>query len=246
MKISALLSQRIFRGITVALYLVFFYGVSTAHAAGSSLLDDVPVPPQATLEVISEEFQHNGQALLIARLVTSANYQTSLDFYRSAWESASDSEIPGYVEREYENWVAISRLRNGTNTVVQFDKSSLSSDPASGAALISVMNLEQRVVASFNALSHPGDAELLSSTRTNDIGRDSTVEVIKTSMAMGSSREYYRSKMRRDGWNLVSDRSALDSMVMLFNRKSEKIEIVLNPSNDGSTLIVINQVIYGG
>jgi len=147
--------------------------------------------------------------------------------------------LPG-LGRKFDNWVAISQLKNGVNTVIQFDMSA----PPSESGFLSVIDLNHQVELHFDTHEHPGDAELLSSTRTDQHGQDSTVEVIKTNMSIESVSDFYRSNYRGSGWKLVSDRPVREAQVLLFNKKNQKTEIVLTVGGVGHTVVVVNQVTY--
>lgn len=210
-----------------------------AVSASANWAVSVPVPPQATLEIISENVEHNGMSMSVGRIVSTEPLETNLDFYRTTWSLNDSTETPGYVEQSFDNWIAISRLENGFNTVIQFDQNA----EVSGSAIVSVMSIDQSSTIGFNSSSHPGNAELLSSTRTHDDGRDATVQVLRSGMSIDSVKQFYASHFRRHGWNLVSDRSVMDSHVLMFNKKLEKAEVYLGQDPGGSTLVVINQVV---
>ena len=210
----------------------------SALASSNSLVDSVPVPPRATLEIINENLQHNGMSMSVGRLVSSETLESNLNFYRTSWKAEGSSDVPGYVEQKYNNWIAISRYENGKNTVIQFDENA--DDP--GSAFVSIMSLDQSSDLSFNASSHPGNAQLLSNTRTNDFGSSSTVEVIKLGLSIDAASRFYKTRFKRNGWNVVSDRAVLDGHVLMFNKKLKKTEVFLGRDAHGSTLAVVNQV----
>ena len=81
----------------------------SALASSNSLVDSVPVPPRATLEIINENLQHNGMSMSVGRLVSSETLESNLNFYRTSWKAEGSSDVPGYVEQKYNNWIAISR-----------------------------------------------------------------------------------------------------------------------------------------
>ena len=85
----------------------------SAYTSSNSLVDSVPVPPRARLEVINENLQHNGMSMSVGRLVSSETLESNLNFYRASWKAEDSSDIPGYVEQKYNNWIAISRYENG-------------------------------------------------------------------------------------------------------------------------------------
>ena len=209
-----------------------------AFTTSNSWVDSVPIPPRARLEVINENLQHNGMSMSVGRLVSSETLESNLKFYRASWKAEDSSDIPGYVEQKYDNWIAISRYENGKNTVIQFDENA--DDP--GSAFVSIMSLDQSSDLSFNTSSHPGNAQLLSNTRTNDFGSSSTVEVIKLGLSIDAASRFYKTRFKRNGWNLVSDRTVIDGHVLMFNKKLKKTEVYLGRDTRGSTLAVVNQV----
>ncbi len=206
--------------------------------SSKSWADSVPVPPGATLQIINDNLQHNGLNMSIGRLESTKSLQTNLDFYRVTWGAFDSSDTPGYVEQRFNNWIAISRLEDGVNVVIQFNEEAA----VPGSAFVSVMHLGQSSVLGFDSSLHPGNAKLLSNTRTSDFGSDSTVEVIELDLSIDSAIRYYKKRFKRNGWNLVSDRSIQKAQVLMFNKKMKKSEVYLGRSTNGSTLAVINQV----
>ncbi len=200
-------------------------------------LEDIPVPHGTQIQIISSNVVQNGRALSLATYESSLSVEETAEFYRTLWADKSDEKLPGMLETQTEQWLMLSRVRDGFNTVIQLRQS----EPLRGSGFVSIMALASSGQIDDQALQIPG-LQLLSSTASQDGPRSSVMSVYTSTEPVESASKQFSQFLYTENWQLQSVQIYEQNTVMLLNRQSSQIEVVINEGPAGGTLIVMNEV----
>ncbi|MFK8078030.1 MAG: hypothetical protein AB8B84_15695 [Granulosicoccus sp.] len=233
--------------IAFVVLVLSMFSVKSSFATGSlvQLLRDIPLPHGASIEWVSNDVSHNGTGLVIARYDSPLSHQETVEFYRHIWPGDSDSSMPGFIETEIANWLLISRLSKGINTVIQLD----SSNSGQSTGFISSVDINRPVTATTTTNTLSG-LELLSHTSSNDNKSKSSLSVYKSGRSLETLTELMMGKFQSEGWQLVDLRPISESKIVSYRRgdwgKLMRLDMVVSMSASGGSFAVVNEVNYEG
>ena len=209
--------------------------VLTLPAGADSLgLAAVPLPPDTSRASIATDILQDGRLTSIASLEGGASVDELLTFYREAWPASGDD--PGHLEERLGEWSVVSRVQDSSLLVVQ-----LRDAPSGAEGLLSAMALGPVQAGPVPPPPMPAGGELLSSTSARDGASVATTSVVLSSARPGEVAAFYRDRLVRDGWTLVSDRMHGGSPVLLLDRRGGRVEIVVTDAA-GRSVVVVNEV----
>lgn len=223
---------------------ILLFVTHTAASASIEHLADVPVPANTSLQVVADRMIHNGNRLSLASYTSSLPLEESVGFYRGIWLNANDGQLPGMIETQVGEWLLISRLRNGYNTVIQLKLS----EAHKSIGFVSIMPVPGLIANEpFKSISLDVNAldglELISSTQTEDGRRHSLLSVYSTSHSVDATTRQYIEHLIGQNWVVVSRQVHAQSNVVLLNRKTQKIELVVSgDATRGGAVLVVNEI----
>lgn len=218
----------------VALAIGLSASAATLVRADSRALADVPLPPGAVSRVVATDVVQNGRRTSIASLDALPALEDTIAFYRDRWPASDGS--PGHLESRLGDRSILSRLDAGRLVVVE-----LRETPSGPEGRISTMVLEPVSVASADPLPLPAGGQLLSSTSARDGVHDATTSIATVAARPGEVAAFYRDRLTRDGWTLVSDREHGAARVLLLDRADARLELVVSDVDDRS-VVLANEV----
>lgn len=207
------------------------------QAVSIDVLNRFPVPPGTQVGVVSEESIHNGASVSIASYQSTYSIDDTLAFYQNVWPDDEHSTLPARLESVVGNWLLISRLENGFNTVLQLDVT----DTFRSTGFISVMAVNSSLPNTLNSQQHDGFKEL-SRTRSQDGAISSTVTVLQSNQSLRSFSDSVINQKIEEGWLLSSQRQHAGSYVVLMSRHKQRVELVFINDDQGAVLAVVNEV----
>ena len=163
--------------------------VSTAHAVNNDL-QNVDLPSGSTTSWVATDMNHNGHGMAIKTLSTNQAVEEVMNFYRTAWDTQSDSlsDTPSFVENEVGDWQVISRISESHNLVVQVKAG------RDGAAegFISSMALLTKPQRNSGSIPIPPNTSQVSHTQTGDKGKTGYTTILVTPTGVGAAVGYYK------------------------------------------------------
>jgi len=229
---------------TVALFLLS----AISATASAQQLADVPVPFNTDLQVVASELAHNGHRVSMATYTSSLSLEESTDFYRRVWSGDSEARIPGMIEMMAGEWLLMSRLSNGYNTVIQLRLA----EPHRSSGFVSIMPIpgftpNKPISSPVEYADAPDGLQLLSTTQSNDGSRSSRLSVYSSLQSIQLTTRLYIKHLQDLGWTLVSEQSHAQNKVVLLNQQSGQLELVVsNDSYQGGSVIVVNEIVDHG
>lgn len=210
----------------------------SSHAATTAeRLAQIPVPFDAQVLSVGRNVQHNGQIMSLATFESDAAQRDTLAFYRQLWAQEADDGTPGMLESRAGQWLVISHLQEGYQSVLQLN----AEETHRSKGFLSVMQLQDQAA---NGSAHemlPG-LERLSLTRSQDANRESQLSVFLSTEAVEPVARQLAELWTNRGWTLVSNEAYSRSRVLLLNRKTAQLEIVISHASGTGTLVVMNEV----
>jgi len=208
---------------------------ATQAGADSPLIERVPLPAAASLNLIAHDLVQNGLRMSLATFAAERGVEETLAWYRERWPGTHDG--PGHVEAEAEGWKIVSRLQEGSNIALQ-----IKAGTDGGAyGFLSVMPLDGGTVAVSPPALPPG-AELLSDTRADDAYGQSRTVLMRSPARPGEVAAFYRDRLERDGWTLQNGDITASPAVLLFTSVQGRVELVATAQSGEGTFIVLNSV----
>ncbi|NND90586.1 MAG: hypothetical protein HKN42_06950 [Granulosicoccus sp.] len=231
---TAAKSGRFSRGL-IAAVLVFAATGALAHESSEHLVK-VPVPVNSVVQSIGENVKHEGVAVSMATFDSPLPLEQTIKFYRQLWTERGSVTVPGIIETRTRDWLILSRLQDGHNAVLQLRVD----EPGRSHGFVSVMHVPADSAARQIESGIPG-LERLSTTESHDASRQSVLSVYASDRSIDSLASELVRYWRSHQWTLVSEESHLQSKVLLLNRQSRTLDVVI--ANDRQkTLVIVNEV----
>jgi hypothetical protein len=228
-----------FSGLSWVVCLLWFITNSHALAGSIETLNKVPVPPGTQLGLVGAESVHNGSSVSIATYESTLSLNDTLAFYDNVWPNELNSTLPGRLESVTGDWLLISRLRDDVNTVIQLNVNETSR--STGFLSVMAVNSSARQTS---AIQNHGAYRELSRTHSEDGSSSSTLTVLQSNQSI-SSFIHSLLRLRMDaGWQLSSQKQYASSHIVLMNRQSQRLEMVISEDSPGTVLAVVNEVRY--
>lgn len=220
-------------------WLLWLISITDVLAGPIDRLNEVPIPPGTHLALVSAESDHNGALVSIATYQSTLSLDDTLAFYHDVWPHEKDSSVPGRLESVVGDWLLISRLRDDVNTVIQLNVT----ETSRSTGYLSVMAVTSPTVGKSGSHSQGGYREI-SKTISKDGSMSSIVSVLESNQSVsGFIRTLLR--LRKDaGWQVTSQKQHADSQIVLMNRQSQRMEMVLSEGGQGTVIAVVNEVRY--
>lgn len=209
-------------------------GLSAQLHADGNALREVPLPPGATLAIVGENLLQNGSRVSIATFRSENSAEQVLEFYREHWPDTDDA--PGYVEHNIEPWQIISRVSNNINLVLQLQRD----DRGGSSGLLSALDLEKSGER-LDPIALPAGTEVLSSTGSEDQGRQADTWFLRSRARVGEVAGFYADYFAGQGWTVVSEHVDGHSAVVLMSSHRGSLEVTATRDSDG-TFVVVNRV----
>jgi len=222
--------------VVAGLVLLALQGAAVADE--QSLLDRVPLPPDARLHLVSHDLLQNGRRMAVATFVASSSVDDTIDWYKARWPA--DEHGPGHVETRAGGWRIVSHLEQGSNIALQLKPS----DGDGSRGLLSVVPLDE-VTTAFDVPLLPPGATLLSDTRSRQVRGEAVTQVVHAPGGTGEVAGFYRDRLTRSGWSVRHSDPSDGPAVLLFTSKWGLIEVVVTPHVEGGALVVMNRVTEG-
>jgi len=115
----------------------FLFAPTSVWAQLNEHLSSLPLPAKSQLKWVSQQSQVNGYSISIAEFYSPAPLSSTAEFYRKLWPKSNVQEGPGMIEVADSEWLYLSKLQNGFNTVIQLRRL----NPAVSSGFISVMDV---------------------------------------------------------------------------------------------------------
>lgn len=200
-------------------------------------LAQIPLPFDARVLSVGNDVEHNGQRLSLATFQSSSSVDDTVAFYRQLWENSQEDDKPGMVVNRVGEWLVIGQLQDGFQSVLQLKLQ----EPHRSEGFLSVMRVPVTPSASAGPGLLPG-MERLSTTRSRDAGRASTLSIHLSTEAVEPVARQLAGFWQGKGWSLVSNEPYSQSRVLRLNRQSAQLDIVVTPSQQAGSLVIMNEV----
>jgi len=210
--------------------LVFFSSQARAD------IFDIQIPDNASTAWVSENINQDGMQLSIKTFRSTDSIEEVLSFYREVWHK--DGDIPGYVENMLGDWSIISQLRDDSNVALQLKTAE---DGSTEGFLSIALKSHGRSQPEINFPMPDGTEKFTSSYTEEDDAQVHTMTLLST-QSVGNAVNFYRSNMVRKGWTLAKDEDIEGNQIMLFNRKADRLELVISQLDVEKTVIHVNRV----
>lgn len=198
--------------------------------------DDVVIPENANTAWISTNLNQSGMVMSIRAFHSPDDVDTVFDFYRSAW--FSEGEIPGFLEDKMMDWTLISQKRDSENVVLQLKPT----DQGGSTGFLSIAQLGGVSSPNEHGFPLPDETEEFATTYIKENGADVHTMTFITKQPVGVTAAFYKDRLSRKGWAMARSMDVKGSNVLLFNRKDDRVEMVIQPLNGEDTAIYVNRI----
>ncbi len=218
------------------LFTVLCLSLIVVQRAEATALSDVPIPPGAQIQLIGVDAIHNGRSVSMATFEASQSIESTIEFYNDAWPDPDTGDTPGMIQSRTPEWLLLSRLDGGYNTVVQLSLA----QPHLSTGYVSIMPVGQKAL---NPLTSSIDGlELLSDTQTDDQFSSSRLSVYASSLSVNELTDDMIRRRISGRWLLTSRREFAGSQIATMSSSDKQLEMVVSRSEEGGSTLVINVV----
>jgi len=207
-----------------------------APVAAVTVLSDIPVPPGGKVEIIGQDAIHNGTSVSMGTFSASQSIDSTVAFYERTWPDSPSSDLPGMIQSRTPEWLLLSHLEDGYNTVIQL--SLATSHFSSG--FVSVMPVEQ--LSAGQPTAGIQDLQLLSDTRTDDHYSSSQLSVYSSVLPVSVLTDRLVRTRISEHWTVTSRREYGDSQIVLMSARTGQLELIVSRSDDVGSIVVVNEV----
>jgi len=216
-------------------------------------LSRLPLPARSQLKWVSQQSQVNGNSISIAEFYSSASLSSTTDFYRALWPKSNVDEGPGMIEVADSEWLYLSKLQSGLNTVIQLRRL----NPSVSSGFISVMDAKgceaqdcfggnqhqerSGLSPERQPFEHNGST-ILSQIESLDDGFSSSLLVLESAEHFQSFSRKWLSNRRNERWRLVLNERDRSGQIIVMQRNGSRLEMVASQSDAGGTVVVVNEV----
>lgn len=211
-----------------------FQSVIGCKAVASDIV--IPLPEDANTAWVSTNLNQSGMNLSIQTFESANSVDSVLEFYRNLW--FKEGEIPGFIENDLMEWRTISHYREDDNIVLQLK----SNDQGGSSGFLSIAQLNKKETVPDSDFPLPDGTEEYSKTYLKENESHVHTMTFITKQSIGKTSAFYKDNLIREGWSLASDRTISGSHVLLFNRKDDRCEMVIQRLNHEETVIFVNRV----
>lgn len=224
------------RIVALVTTLIIFSGSADAANDFRLRLTDVPIPHGTRVQWVGENIIQNGKPLQIARYDSSLNLTDTVAFYRQLWPNHEGTQAPpGLLETQTGEWLLLSHLQDGFNIVLQLH----ANNPLRSSGFLSIMPLDGG--EHTEAKAEAADLQLLSETRSQDGSLSATLSVFFSEQSVSTTTSRLLHAHTRESWTLASRQLHADNQILILNHRSLQREIVVSRSDEGGSLVVINE-----
>jgi hypothetical protein len=218
--------KRLFASLILANVMI----ISVAHARCD--FDDFPVMDDMFIQSVMEDALYNDRPMMVRSFTTEASYHEVVSHYHRIWDKRYDDTAFGI-------WHQITTMTSECMMTVQVTDASseltngrlIISNPPSGR---SRKNVGEDVLA-------PTDSVVVSDLSTVDGSKHGRVTMLSSEDSTRDVASFYRSTMPSSGWTLDSQFSEQDAMVLVFRKGANTRNVVIVPTDQGRTQILINE-----
>lgn len=214
-------------------------GAGSVESALAGAINDLPLPPGARVALIHNDILHNGLPLMMATFDSEHPLEQTRSFYLRVWSEDQDTSVPGLIEVQTGQWLLISRLRGGVNTVLQL---SLSNAHRS-EGFVSVLPVDHLPLLSKpREATHDASLRSLSTTESTDLSGSSTVSVYRSDQRPDALMAAQIDRRLAGAWSLEYKQNHLQDIVAVMRRGTVSLEMVASVAEEGGSLLVVNEV----
>lgn len=218
---------------SIVLIFILSFGLS-AYSQASGL--QIEFPENANSAWVSNKLNQNGMVLSIRTFHSPDPVEDVLGFYRTAWFKAGD--IPGFIESDMAEWKLISQKHEAENVVLQLK--STEQGGSTGFLSIAQLNSNSKPVSLDFPL--PDNTEEFATTFLEEDGAEVHTMTFITKQTVGTTSSFYEDRLTRKGWAVARNSEMNGTRILLFNRKGDRCEMVIQKLNDEDTVIFVNRV----
>lgn len=217
------------------------YASCLVESAFARSIREVPFPIGTRVALISSDMRHNGLPLAMAAVDSDHPLEQTLRFYRQLWPREEASSVPGMIQTQLGQWLIISRLRDGYNTVLQF--STLRSDRTQGFVSVLPVNGAQAMTGDSDA-SVATSLSALSTTESSDLTGKSALSVYRSELRPDALVSQQVASRLAGGWVLEFKQRYQTGIRVAMRRGAVSLDMVASLGDEGGTLLIINEVTH--
>ncbi|MFV2005179.1 MAG: hypothetical protein ACC650_08220 [Gammaproteobacteria bacterium] len=227
----------------LVVWLTLLLGSNASVASFFNKWPEMPVPPQSKVAWVAEDIIQNGVPMKIQNFSSKLDTKSITDFYVSTWSKSSG---PKPVVNKSAEWTIIGRIDGGYLLTVQTKKSKNGLGSEGFLAVSTLLaSLKSGSIGPDTSFPRLSGTKILSDTLSKDLGRTGKTLILKNNYSVRSNTSFYLNKMKAKGWIIdpfskESQRSAVNSTYLYFNRNNESLTITITrlSSEMGSSIVV--------
>lgn len=200
---------------------------------GNCDFDDFPIMDEMKVQNVMGDANYNNRPMMVMSFLADARFRQVIEYYHKVWDER-------YDDTAFSVWHQVTTITDECMMTVQI--AAQDGLESSGRLIIS-----NPLTGNFNArlgadLLAPTDTEVVSDLVTNDGPQKGRVSVLTSADSPSSVAAFYISEMQNKGWHLERDFTESGAHALVFRNGLNISNIVMLPTGDGKTQILINEV----
>ncbi len=194
--------------------------------------DDFPIMDDMYVQSIMEDAVYNDRPMMVRSFTADASYHEIVNHYHRIWDKRYDDTAVGI-------WHQITTMTPECMMTVQV--TDVSASPTNGRLIISNPPSGSARKSVGDDILAPPDSHVVSDLSTVDGPKQGRVTMLTSNESTRDVAGFYQSEMRSTGWTLDSQFSEQDALVLVFKKGVDTSNIVIVPTSEGRTQILINE-----
>jgi hypothetical protein len=204
---------------------------------------EVPVPPKAKVESVSEHMYYNGLPMRVQHFKSLASVPELLAYYRGHWGSGALKPVENTVGA----WQTIGMPSGPFYMTVQV-KPAASGGGSEGLIGVSALNAKVEIpkVDDFAKL---GGTQVVSVVESKDVGKSNKQLVLVNSHTVSANAGFYDTSFEHAGWKRLQDnrisghKIANSGYFAIYQKGKEQIDLAIGRMPNGLTTSIMANLI---
>ncbi len=230
------------------LYCWFFCTLSAGASALNLREPDFPAPPNASVEVVSNNMEINGIATGVRAFTSRDKMGKIVNFYKDLWHEGIGNGLPGFtLTNAMEPWILLSRIEKGYLMTVQVQPK----DSGGSWGYLAISRIPKppekgkKPVEIGKQIPKMDKSHVLNEIKSRDAGQSGRSVVVLSPHSVASNVNFYRNHYATAGWSTAMDRPVETGKMHSFSFKQgrKRVNIMIMGDHTESR-VVVNEVVH--
>ncbi|PHS25412.1 MAG: hypothetical protein COA83_05675 [Methylophaga sp.] len=215
-------------------YLIFIALAFSMNVWADCDFDDFPIMDEMKVQSVLDDANYNNRPMMVRSFLADASYLEVVAHYHKVWDERYDDTAFGI-------WHQVTTITDDCMMTVQI--AAQHAPTSSGRLIISNPPQGSPQAKLGEGVLAPADTRVVSDLITNDGSKQGRTTMLTSAESAHSVAAFYLSEMQSKGWHLQRNFMEGSAHALVFRDGLDISNIVILPTGDNKTQILINEVI---